>query len=293
MERRREQFGDVALHWLEAGTGPGLLLLHGFPESAWSWKHQIEALAGAGFRVAALDLRGYGESQARGPYDLATLSADIVEFTRSVFSGPVGLVGHDWGGGIAWHAAAHHPELFARLCILNAPHPAPYQRAVRSRPRQLRASWYMYFFALPVLPEVVLRGANGRWLRRFVRHHCLDTRPFDDETLDRHLRPLLDGPGLSAALAYYRSAVRRGLLNPREFQHLPTVQMPTRLLWGRHDPSMVFDLLVPPTLALVPEIELEVFEAGHYLHQEQPERVTERMLEFFEPLLGLEQEVSP
>lgn len=285
MWSRREQIGDLAFHWLESGTGPGLVLLHGFPESAWSWQHQIEPLARAGFKVIALDLRGYGESEARAPYDLASLSADVANVIESVFGEAVGLVGHDWGGGIAWHLAAHRPDLVRRLCILNAPHPGPYQRAIRSCPRQMWASWYMYFFALPWIPELVLTRQDGRWIREFVRHHCLDSDPFDDETLDRHLRPLLDGSGLSAALAYYRTAVRRGLLHPREFQELPSILMPTRILWGRHDPSMVFDVLVPATLETVPHAELEVFDAGHYLQTEKPDQVTPRLLDFFAPLL--------
>lgn len=285
MESRREKLGDVSLHWLEAGHGPGLVLLHGFPESAWSWHQQIEALAGAGFRVVALDLRGYGSSEARPPYDLSTLSQDVLNVIDRVFDEPVGLVGHDWGGGIAWNLTARHPASVRRLCILNAPHPAPYQRAVRGNPRQIRASWYMYFFALPRVPEWILRRRGGRWIREFVRHHCLDTEPFDDALLDRHLEPLLAGPGLTAALGYYRSAVRRGLWNPREFQRLPPIEVPTRILWGRHDPSMVFDVLVPATLAAVPDAELEVFEAGHYLHEERPEQITARLIDFFTPML--------
>src|SRR5262245_58570023 len=153
---------SVRLHYAEAGEGPLVVLLHGFPEFWYSWRHQIKGLAAAGFRVIAPDLRGYNESDKPpgiASYRLELLTQDIVELIQHAGEKRAHVVGHDWGGGIAWWLAMQNPQVVERLVILNAPHPVAFFRELR-RPAQLLKSWYMFFFQLPWLPEVMLRVGN-------------------------------------------------------------------------------------------------------------------------------------
>ena len=147
-----------------AGSGDHLLIcLHGFPESAVSWRHQIKPLARAGYRVWAPDLRGYAGTSRPDrleAYRLETLLDDVTSLIEAANARQVTLIGHDWGGVIAWYYAMRHPGRLARLVILNAPHPACYEREVQ-RWRQLRRSWYALAFQIPWLPELVLLAGRA------------------------------------------------------------------------------------------------------------------------------------
>src|SRR6187200_2885555 len=145
--------GDVDLHYVEAGDGPLVLLLHGFPEFWYGWRQQIAPLVKAGLRVVAPDLRGYNLSS--GPsgveaYGADKLAADVRGLIRELGAESALLVGHDWGGTVAWATAMNHPEVVDRLAILNAAHPRKLSQGLHD-PDQLRRSWY-FFFALPDLP---------------------------------------------------------------------------------------------------------------------------------------------
>ena len=129
--------------------GPLVLLLHGFPEFWYSWRRQLPALAQR-FRVVAPDLRGYNLSdKPASGYDQATLASDIPALIHALGADRAHVVGHDWGGVVAWGAAIHHPQVVDRLVILNAPHPAAYWRELRQNPRQLLRSWYIGLFQIP------------------------------------------------------------------------------------------------------------------------------------------------
>src|SRR3954462_3454946 len=152
LTERTCRIGEIDVHFVEVGTGPLVLLLHGFPEFWYTWKHQLPALAAAGFRAVAPDLRGFNLSD-KPPgvrsYRLSTLVADVADLIGQL-GGRAVVVGHDWGGAIAWRLAMDRPELVDRLIILNAPHPAAFLRELR-RPAQWLRSWYILFFQLPVL----------------------------------------------------------------------------------------------------------------------------------------------
>src|SRR5262249_22187334 len=148
---RRVVLNGLAFHYVEAGTGPLVVLLHGFPEFWYAWRHQIPALAGAGYYVVAPDLRGYNESDKPlgvRNYRIELLVQDVVALIEHTGVRRAVVVGHDWGGVIAWQLAMDHPERVDRLVILNAPHPAAFLRELR-RPTQLLRSAYMLFFQLP------------------------------------------------------------------------------------------------------------------------------------------------
>jgi pimeloyl-ACP methyl ester carboxylesterase len=154
------EVGDVTLHYVEAGEGPLVVLMHGFPEFWFGWRKQIAPLAAAGFRVVAPDTRGYNLSSK--PEDFKDYAVDLLADDIRGLIGELGeesarLVGHDWGGSIAWTVAMNHPEVVDQLAILNAAHPRRLSEGLK-HPSQLRKSWYFFFFAVPGLPK--------RWCRR-------------------------------------------------------------------------------------------------------------------------------
>ena len=144
----------VRLHYVESGSGPPVILLHGFPEFWYAWRQQIPALAAAGFRVVALDQRGYNTSaKPKGiqHYQLETLADDVLGMIHAVGEEKAVVVGHDWGGAVAWAFAMRHPEAVDKLIVLNAPHPRRFLEELRGF-AQLRKSWYILLFQLPWLP---------------------------------------------------------------------------------------------------------------------------------------------
>jgi pimeloyl-ACP methyl ester carboxylesterase len=177
---------DMRLHYVEAGDRDESLvvLLHGFPEFWFGWRRQIAPLAAAGFRVVAPDTRGYNLSskpERFEAYAVDLLAADIRALIGELGAESALLVGHDWGGSIAWTTAMNHPEVVDRLVILNAAHPRRLSQGLH-HPSQLRKSWYFFFFATPGLPEEVVHLRD--W--HFFRHFLEDARPpFTDQEIER------------------------------------------------------------------------------------------------------------
>src|SRR5215472_17136559 len=164
--------GDIRLTGVAAGpkAGPAVILLHGFPEFWYGWRHQIGPLAEAGFRVIAPDQRGYDTSSKPAPvaaYSVGDLTSDVVAIIDQLGRDRVHLAGHDWGAVIAWNLALGHPDRLIRLAILNVPHPTVMQRNLRTNPRQWLKSWYGLFFQVPVLPELIF-SAGHYWTAKWT-----------------------------------------------------------------------------------------------------------------------------
>jgi len=273
----------VELHCVEAGEGPPVVLLHGFPEFWYSWRRQIRRLAEAGFRALAPDQRGYHLSEkpeAVEAYRVDRLAADVAALIEREAGGRACLAGHDWGGAVAWQVALRHPDVVERLAILNAPHPAAYAREVR-RPRQLLRSWYVLFFQLPWLPEAAIRAFDYAVLERIFR---TTARPgaFTDDDVAAY-KAALDRPGaLTAALNWYRANLppardevgSRGRASGR-------VEAPTLVLWGERDPWLDVRLLEGLDRR-VPDLRVRRWpDAGHWLQAEAPEEVGRALAAFF------------
>jgi pimeloyl-ACP methyl ester carboxylesterase len=259
----------VRLHYVEQGAGPLVVLLHGFPEFWFSWRRQLPALAAAGFRAVALDQRGYNLSskpRRLEHYRVERLARDVAQTIEHFGHQRAAVVGHDWGGGIAWAFAMGYSERLEKLAILNAPHPITFFKHLR-KPDQLRRSWYMFFFQLPWLPEAALRAGNYAAIRRQLR------APEYVEALSR--------PGaLTATINYYRALFRRGLPTLRAASRSP-IKVPVLIIWGQRDPFLGPDLAEPPA-ALVPNRRVErLADVGHWPHLEQPERVNDLLTGFF------------
>jgi epoxide hydrolase 4 len=277
------QVNGLRMHYVEKGQGPLVVLLHGFPENWWSWRYQIEPLARAGFRVIAPDLRGYNETEKKGPYDLDTLAQDIVELIGTTGESSARIVGHDWGGAVAWHLASMHPEVVERLVVMNCPHPALMERALRSRWSQLRRSWYMFFFQLPWIPERQLTAENGEALKTVFRRLAIDPAHFNDEDLEPIVRGMLEPGAATAALGYYRAAMRQALLRPGSVRKPSVIQAPTMLLWAMDDKALGYDDLVPGTERWVRSLRVEPIDrCGHFVQSERPNAVNDKLIGFLQ-----------
>lgn len=301
-EHRTVETNGIRLHVVVDGQGPLVVFLHGFPECWYSWRHQLVALAPR-FRVVAPDLRGYGESdrpESIAAYDLTELRADVLGLIHALGERDAVIVGHDWGGAIAWTFAMEHPEATRRLVIMNCPHPAKFQEGLRN-PQQLLRSWYMFFFQLPHLPELLL-GANGAHrIGEAIRRSAVRGGSITEEDLTV-LRQAISRPGaLRAAINYYRAAfrsdealaslphgLRRFLFGDRPFPSprrtaadWPKIAAPTLVIWGeddvalRKETSFGMESLVegPFTLRYVPH-------CGHWVQQEAADQVNAWLLEF-------------
>jgi pimeloyl-ACP methyl ester carboxylesterase len=258
------------LHYVTAGPadGPPVVLLHGFPATWYTWHRQVPALAAAGHRVVVPDLPGYGRSEkprGLGAYRMPALVEVVAALLESVADRSAVVVGHDWGGSIAWFLADRNPDLLDRLAVLNGPHPGAFLRA---GPAQWRRSWYFLLFQVPRLPEWLLSTAGYRLLDL-----AFEGCPTEDR---RRFRRALDREGsLSAAVDYYR-ALRRDL--PTYLLDPPTVDVPTLAVWGEDDPAL--SPAVADVGRWVGDLRVQRLSAGHWVHAERPGPVNDLLVEF-------------
>jgi pimeloyl-ACP methyl ester carboxylesterase len=273
------EIGDVRLHYVEAGDGPLIVLLHGFPEFWFGWRQQIRPLAAAGFRVVAPDMRGYNlSSRPAGvaAYTTDRLAADIRALIRERGAESALLVGHDWGGTVAWATAMNHAEVVDRLAILNAAHPRRLQQGLRS-PRQLLRSWYFFYFQLPGLPERHVRARRFR----FFRHFLHDARPpYTPEDIERYVEAWSQPGAAAAMINYYRASVRQS--PKRAKTELRPISAPTLVIWGQRD-RYLGPKLAEPDRDDVPNLDrvVRLPNASHWVHHDEHERVTQLLIEFF------------
>ena len=214
-----------------AGAGDTVaLLLHGFPESRLSWRRQLPALASLGWQAVAPDLRGYGESwrpRGKEAYRIERLVDDVATLFETLGAKRRVLIGHDWGGAIAWHAALQGVPLDG-LVILNAPHPVRFRQELKTWD-QRRRSWYMAFFLLPWLPEAMLTWHAGEALVRGLKRQSPRFPPELLETMRRNVTM----PGAATAmLNYYRANILRMRQTPPD---VARIDVPTLLIWGEDD----------------------------------------------------------
>ncbi|WP_217914488.1 alpha/beta fold hydrolase [Miltoncostaea marina] len=288
MSRRRIDVGEVRLAVTEAGDpgGEPVILLHGFPETAHSWRHQLPALAEAGFHAVAPDLRGYGGSDrpaAVDDYAAAKLVGDVAGLIRALGHERAHVVGHDWGGGLAWGLAGTMPALVRSLTILNAPVGPVSARLRREDPAQRAKSWYMLLFQFPGVAETWLSADDFANLRQFVFDDAAPGTfpPEDREVVVEALRA--DG-ALTAALNWYRANMPPASWL-REPPDPPEVTVPTMIIWGEADSNMGTELLERSAATVTGPLRVERLPGvSHWVQQEVPGRVNELLLDFLRGL---------
>lgn len=282
MGARRIDVGEVRLAVTEAGEGEPVILLHGFPELAHSWRHQLPALAAAGFHAVAPDLRGYGQSDRPSTVDAylaPKLVGDIVGLIGALGHDSAHVVGHDWGGGLAWGLAGNLPQMVRSLTILNAPQGPVSARMRREDPEQQAKSWYMLLFQFPGVAEAYLSADDFRNLRRMLYDTATPgTFPEHDQRV--FLDALARDGALTAALNYYRANMPPAALL-REPPDPPEITVPTMIIWGEADAYMGAELLERSAATVSGPLRVERLPGvSHWVQQEVPGRVNELLLDF-------------
>ena len=261
--------------------GPVVVLLHGFPELNISWSHQIPELAATGYRAVAPNQRGYAGSVRDGSYATADLAADVVAMLDALGAQHAIVVGHDWGGAVAWTVAQLHPERVTALVAMNCPPPRVLAEHLLRSPRQLRKSWYIFFFQLPVLPErFVSRSMPG-----ILRGGSYVREVWNREALTPYGEAFATDSDARGPVNWYRGAFRgalRGVLR-RSARSLAPISVPVLIIWGVHDMFLGQELVSPEalsgTLAFPNEATLvPIDSAGHFVQNEAVEQVTETLL---------------
>jgi len=265
----------LRFHVASCGAGDRLALcLHGFPECWYSWRHQMPLLARLGYRVWAPDLRGYGDSDRPArvqDYAIERLMDDVGGLIDAAGAGSTVLLGHDRGGVIASYFALRRVRPLERLVVMNLPHPAIMERALRTW-RQLRRSWYAFFFQIPRLPEAVMRARNYRAIREAFLGSAVDPSRFSIADLQVYRDNAARPGALTAMVNYYRALARGGSARQRALGY-PVIDTPTLLLWGEEDIALCKETTYGTdhyvsnlTLRYLPRV-------SHWVQQEAPETV--------------------
>lgn len=286
----------IRLHVAELGSGPLVLLLHGFAGFWWVWHHQLRSLADAGFRAVATDLRGYGDSDKppRG-YDAWTLAGDVTGLVRALGERRAHLVGHGWGGVLAWSAAVLHPRIVSSMTVIGTAHPLALRSAVlRSglrRRSQARVLTPLLRFQVPMAPERRLRTDNAAAVEQLLQCGSGTAwlhRPDFAHTADM-LRHAMLVPGVAhSSLEYYRWAFRSQFRSDgRQFAETidARLQAPALQLHGDADPWILLRTAQASSPWLSPRSRFETLpEVGHFPHLESPEEIDKALITFLRKL---------
>jgi len=270
-EKRRIAVGDISLAVIDEGSGPPVLLLHGFPDSSWTWRHQIAALTATGFRVIAPDLRGFGDSDKPedvAGYRMTNVARDAVGLLDALGLERAHVVGHDWGALAAWLIAALHPTRVERLAVLAVGHPATSRRrTIEDR----EMTWYYLLFQFAGVAEGLLARDDWQLFREWTR---------GDGDTARYVEDLSRPGALTAALNYYRANTHP----QRELQArpvVPPVAAPTLGIWGSRD-YFLSELQMKASGEQVrgPWRYERIEGASHWLQLDEPDRVNELIIAF-------------
>jgi len=279
---------DVLLFGAVAGPADGtpVILLHGFPDFWLGWARQIRPLVEAGYRVIIPDQRGYNRSEKPpniADYHLPELGGDIVDLIDAAELQRPHLVGHDWGGGVSWWLAEHHPQHFETVTILNCPHPDVLGRALMlNHPRQMLRSWYIALFQLPAIPEFLARFGDCRLLELALL--SATDEAFSDRELDMYRNAWSQDRAITSMLHWYRAAGRAVLDNSdkqRSSHSNPRIEVPLQIIWGKDDKALDRSLVEPSAELAVNSDITWMPQATHWVQRDCPQQVSQRLLEMF------------
>jgi pimeloyl-ACP methyl ester carboxylesterase len=267
----------VRFHYVTQGEGPLILLLHGFPEHWYSWRHQIGPLAEAGYQVVAPDMRGYNLSaKPRSGYDIKTLTKDVHELIRAFGAEKASIVSHDWGGVIGLQFPLDYPDACERLVVMNAP-------SIRSwywGPRNIRGNSYALAMQIPGLAERRMSKDLDATAEQVFRGMAVNKAAFTDEDLAVFARALKQPGGLSSPMKYYRSIYWPDWFKTWGDRH-KRITCPTLFVWGRKDPAVRPEFLEDSGKNIDDLKVIWVEESSHWVQQEQPGEVNAALLDFF------------
>ncbi|MBF2016893.1 MAG: alpha/beta hydrolase [Rivularia sp. T60_A2020_040] len=267
----------VNLHYVTQGSGSLMLMLHGFPEFWYSWRHQIPEFA-ANFQVVAPDLRGYNDSEkpaSQAAYVMNELVRDVEGIIRGLGYEKCVLVAHDWGGAIAWNFAYDYPEMVERLIIMNCPHLAKFSEGLRT-PQQLLRSWYMFFFQLPLIPELFLQAQDYQFIENAFKGMAINKSAFSKQDIDAYKDAAAKRGALTSMINYYRNLFNSATFN----RNWSILEVPTLMIWGEEDTALGKELTYG-TEAYVKDFQIKYIpNCSHWIQQEQPQLVNQYIRDF-------------
>ncbi|MDQ3322675.1 MAG: alpha/beta hydrolase [Acidobacteriota bacterium] len=274
------QIGDVNLHYAKAGEGEKLVvLLHGFPEFWYSWRHQLAALSDE-YTVVAPDMRGYNLSDKPSKvedYAIEKLVDDVINLIHYFGREKAAIVGHDWGAAVAWALAQKYPEHVSKLAALQVPPTRVWRK--NQTLKQFLASWYMFFFQIPRLPEWLLSRNDFAMLEKSLKNSTAEKNVFTTEVLSEYKKAWREPFALAAMINYYRANIVGRLFSKSEPDE--KIRVPTLFIYGEKDFA-----ILPETVAGVGEAidaayeEFRIPTSGHWVQQEASDDVTEILRDF-------------
>lgn len=274
----------VRLHYVRAGKGTELVvLLHGWPEFWYSWRHQIEALRDR-YTVVAVDMRGFNESEKpvkTAAYRQEEVAKDIVDLVAHLGFDKAVIVGHDWGGAVGWHIALYHPDIVSKFIVMNCPNPLVFIDSLKGNPRQVLRSWYMFFFQLPLLPEWVMGLDLRRFFERAFRGMAKNRSNFPDEVIERYVEAYSKPGALTGGVNYYRANIKaaRSILRSKGRK----VQAPTLMIWGEADVALGKELAEGTERFVDNSCRIHFLPGcSHWVQNDCPEAVNRAMLDFLD-----------
>jgi pimeloyl-ACP methyl ester carboxylesterase len=275
------QTNGIRLHVIQSGPvdGPLVVMLHGFPEFWYGWRHQIGPLAQAGFRVLVPDQRGYNLSDVPSPvsaYSLEQLARDVIGLVDGLGRKDCYLVGHDWGAAVAWYTALVFPDRIRKLAVLNVPHPRVMNDFLRKNPRQMLKSWYIGFFQIPGLADwLVSRDQFSAGARSLVGSSRPNT--FSPAEIAEYRQAWQNSKGMTGMINWYRALVRF----PARLPDSPRLRMPVRIFWGKQDAFLSVQMAEASAL-WCDRAEVTLFEkATHWVQHEEASAVANALVAFF------------
>lgn len=273
---------EVRLHYVISGPegAPLMLFLHGFPEFWYSWRYQIREF-NKEYRVVAIDMRGYADSdKPKGVknYTVEKLISDIRQIVPALGYEHCVLVSHDWGGALAWNFASYHPEMVSKLIVMNCPHGAAFQKFIRKSWKQFKMSWYMFFFQMPFLPELMfsINDYNAMKMIFTGSKGGVKSDSTNQDDIEAYKYAASRQGGMTGPINYYRAALRF----PRIFGAMPKIEKPVLLIWGKPDMALSTEL-AELSRQYCNNIKIEYVEnSSHWVQMDKPDEVNQLMRNF-------------
>jgi pimeloyl-ACP methyl ester carboxylesterase len=278
----------IRMHYVTMGHGPLIVLLHGFPEFWYSWRHQISSLSKQ-FKVVAPDMRGYGETEKPvkvDAYKIEKIVKDIVELVQGLGYEKATIAGHDWGGIIAWSIAMMAPDVVEKLIIMNAPHPGVYSKRIPKNIKQMLRSWYVFFFQIKGIPELILRSKNYKILKSSLLNSLVRKECFTEKDIETYVSSWKSG-GISGGINYYRANLSlRYWLNSNAIS-FPKIKVPVLHIWAEGDKFLGKELTKNTQEFIDAQYRLHLIpNCGHWIQQEASDEVNGVMIKFLEGALN-------